>query len=70
MVNDILRLRSHDCLELKKPRLDYAAQLSISPMQVDLATACFIHYKLHPGMLIHYLNGKYTGKSRDPEPIL
>ncbi len=64
MVNNVLRLRSHDFSELKKPRLDYAAQLSISPTQVDLATACFIHYGLHPGMLIRYLNGKYTSKSR------
>ncbi len=70
MVNDILRLRSHDFLELKKQRLDYAARLSISPSQVNLATACFIHYGLHPGMLIRYLNSKYTGKSRDVEPIL
>ncbi len=70
MVNDVLCLRSHDFSELKKPRFDYAAQLSISPMQVDLAMACFIHYGLHPGMLIHYLNGEYTGKSRDAEPIL
>jgi hypothetical protein len=70
MVSDILRLRSHDFLELKKPRLDYAAQLSISPTQVNLTMACFIHYRLHPGMLICYLNSKYTGKSRDAEPIL
>jgi hypothetical protein len=70
MVNNILRLRSHDFMELKNPRLDYAAQLSISPMRVNLATACFIHYGLHPGMLIHYLNGKSTSESRDAEPIL
>jgi hypothetical protein len=43
MVNNVLRLRSHDFLELKKPRLDYAAQLSISPTEVNLATAYFIH---------------------------
>jgi hypothetical protein len=70
MVRDFLHLRSLDFSKLKKPRLDYAAQLSISPAQVDLATACFIHYGLHPGMLIRYLNGEYTGKSRDAEPIL
>ncbi len=69
MVNDVLPLRSHDFSELKKPRLDYAAQLSISPMLVNLAMTCFIHYGLHPGMLIRYLNGEYTGKSRDAEPI-
>ncbi len=70
MVNNFLCLRSHDFLELKKPRLNYAALLSISPTRVDLATACFIHYGLHPGMLTCYLNGKYTGKNRDVEPIL
>jgi hypothetical protein len=70
MVNSVLHLRSHDFLELKKPRLDYAAQLSISPTRVNLAMACFIYYGLHPGMLIRYLNGEYTGKSRDAEPIL
>ncbi len=70
MVTNVIRLRSLDFLGLKKPRLDYAAQLSTLPMQVDLATACLIHYGLHPGMLIRYLNGKYTGKSRDAEPIL
>ncbi len=70
MVTDVIRLRSLDFLGLKKPRLDYAAQLSILPARVDLATACLIHYGLHPGMLICYLNGEYTGKSTDVEPIL
>jgi hypothetical protein len=70
MVTDVIRLRSLDFLGLKKPRLEYTAQLSISPAQVDLATACLIHYGLYPGMLIRYLNSKYTGKSRDAEPIL
>jgi hypothetical protein len=32
--------------------------------------ACLIHYGLYPGMLICYLNGEYTGKSRDVEPIV
>jgi hypothetical protein len=70
MVTDVIRLWSLDFSGLKKPRLDYAAQLSILPTRVDLATACLIHYRLHPVMLIRYLNGEYTGKSRDAEPIL
>jgi hypothetical protein len=65
MVNDVLRLRLLDFLEIKKPRFDYAKQLSISPEQVDLISASCIHYGLHPGMLIRYLNGKYVGESRD-----
>ncbi len=65
MVNNVLRLRLLDFLEIKKPRFNYAEQLSISPEQVDLISASCIHYGLHPGMLIHYLNGKYVGKSRD-----
>jgi hypothetical protein len=70
MIKDVLRLRSKDFSELKKPRLNYAAQLSISPEQVDLATACCIHYGLHPGMLIRYIKGKYVGETKDEEPIL
>ncbi len=31
MINDVLRLRSQDFSELKKPRFNYANQLSISP---------------------------------------
>ncbi len=70
MINDILRLRSQDFLELKQPRFDYANQLSISPERVDLISTCCIHYGLHPGMLIRYLNGEYVGKSRDAGRIL
>ncbi len=57
-------------MEIKKPRFDYAKQLSISPERVDLISASCIHYRLHPGMLICYLNGEYVGKSRDAGQIL
>ena len=70
MVNDVLRLRLLDFLEIKKPRFDYAKQLSISPERVDLISASCIHYRLHPGMLVRYLNGKYVGKSRHARQIL
>ncbi len=70
MVNNVLHLRFLDFLEIKKPRFDYAKQLSISPEQVNLISASCIHYGLHPGMLIRYLNGKYVGKSRDAGQIL
>jgi hypothetical protein len=52
MINDVLRLRSLDFSELKKPRYDYAKQLDILPERVDLILACCIHYGHHPGMLV------------------
>ncbi len=70
IVNNVLRLRLLDFLEIKKPRFDYAEQLSISPEQGNLISASCIHYGLHPGMLIRYLNGEYVGKSRDAGQIL
>jgi hypothetical protein len=70
MVKKVLRLRLLDFLEIKKPRFNYAKQLSISPERVDLISASCIHCGLHPGMLIHYLNGKYVGKCRDAGQIL
>ncbi len=70
MVNDVLRLRLLDFSEIKKPRFNYAEQLSITPKRVDLISASCIHYGLHPGMLIRYLNSKYVGKSRDAGQIL
>ncbi len=52
------------------PRLDYSEQTKISKERVDLATACAIHYGLNTGMVIRYLNGKYTSKSRNADVIL
>jgi hypothetical protein len=63
VVNNVLHLRLLDFSEIKKSRFDYAKQLSISPEQVDLISASCIHYGLHSGMLIRYLNGEYVGKS-------
>jgi hypothetical protein len=70
MIKDVLHLRSKNFSELKKPRFNYAAQLSISPEQVELTMACCIHYGLHPGMLVCFIKGEYVGESRDAEPIL
>jgi hypothetical protein len=50
--------------------LDYSEQTKISKERVDLATACAIHYGLNTGMVIRYLNGKYTSKSRNADVIL
>jgi hypothetical protein len=35
-----------------------------------MATACAIHYSLHPGMVIRYLKGKYVGENRNVNQIL
>jgi hypothetical protein len=45
-------------------------QTDTSKERVDLATACAIHYGLNTGMVIRYLNGKYTGESRNADAIL
>ncbi len=64
VIVDVLRLRTLNFLALHEPRLGYATQESILQIRVDLATAGMIHYGLHPGMLIRYLKGEYTGKNR------
>ena len=35
-----------------------------------MATACAIHYSLHPRMVIRYLKGEYVGEKRDVNQIL
>jgi hypothetical protein len=70
VILDVFKLRTLDFSILREPRLDYANQESISQARVDMATAGMIHYGLHPGMLVRYLNGEYTGESRDIPVIL
>ncbi len=70
MILDIERLPHLNFSLLKKPRLDYSTQECISQDRVNLATACLIHYGLHPGMMIQYLKGEYVGKSRDVQKII
>jgi hypothetical protein len=70
VIVDVLRLRTLDFSPLLEPRLGYATQESISQIRVDLATAGMIHYGLHPGMLIRYLKGEYTGEKRDVAGII
>jgi hypothetical protein len=59
-----------DFSEMKRPRLGYAEQTAIDPIRVKMATACAIHYSLHPGMVIRYLKGEYVGENRDVNQIL
>jgi hypothetical protein len=70
MISNVLRLENLDFSPLKAPRLDCANQQQISPHRVDLATAGLIHYGMHPGMLLRYLKGEYTGESRNVDAIL
>jgi hypothetical protein len=70
MISEVQCLQSLDFSTLKKPRHDYATQEHISQDQVVLATACLIHYGLHPGMMIQYLKGEYVGENRDTKRII
>jgi hypothetical protein len=69
VILDIFKLRILDFSIVCKPRLDYASQESILQAPVDMATAGMIHFGLHPGMLVQYLNGEYTGEIRDVPAI-
>jgi hypothetical protein len=70
MIHDIVRLRTLDFSQLRKPRIGYAEQTAIQPSRVDMATACAIHYTLHPGMVIRYTRGEYLSENRDVTQIL
>ena len=65
MITDVIDLRTMVFSEMKLPRLGYAKQTAIDPIRVKMATACAIHYSLHPGMVIRYLKGEYVGENRD-----
>jgi hypothetical protein len=69
MFDDVMCLQFVDFLTLKLPRLDYLEQTEISKERVNLATVCAIHYGLM-GMVNCYLNGKYTGESRNADVFL
>ena len=70
MIHDVIDLRLMDFTKMKEPRIGYAEQTAIDPTRVNMATACAIHYSLHPGMVIRYLKGKYLGENRDVNQIL
>jgi hypothetical protein len=70
MVHDVVKLRTLAFSQLREPRIGYAEQTAIQSSHVDIATACPIHYSLHPGMVIRYLKGKYVGENRNNPQIL
>ena len=52
MIGDVAELKTLDFCALQEARLDYAEQTKIQSSQVNMATACAVHYSLHPGMII------------------
>ena len=69
MIHDVVRLRNLDFSQLREPRIGYAEQTAIQQSRMDMATACAIHYSLHPGMTIRYAKGEYVGENRDVTQI-
>jgi hypothetical protein len=70
MISEVQHLQNLDFSMLKKPRHNYATQEHISQDQVDLEAACLIHYGLHLGMMIQYLEGEYIGENRDAKKTI
>ena len=70
MIDDILDLRSLDFSVLRKPRLNYNEQTTISDDRVDMTTACFIHYSFHPGMMIRFIKGQFVNEHLDVDSII
>lgn len=64
LLSDCTALQKTDFSSLRLPRYDYAVQKEISPHRVKLASACFLHYKGEPGLIIRYLGGEYTASHR------
>lgn len=65
LFDEAKRLQTVDFSKLRAPRLNYANQKCISKDRVDMASACFLHYKGEPGLVVRYLDGEYTGAHRD-----
>ena len=70
MISDVAELKNLDFCTLREPRLGYAEQTEIQSSRVDMATACAVHYSLHPGMVIRYIKGEYVGENRNVLKIL
>jgi hypothetical protein len=70
MVHDVVRLRTLDFSRLQEPRIGYAEQTAIRSSQVDMATACAIHYSLQSRMVVRYIKGEYIGENRNVPQIL
>jgi len=69
MVKEVVRLRKVDFTPLLRPLKNYESQISIQKERVDMATALLVHYGMHPGMVLRFLQGEYTGETRDVEKV-
>lgn len=69
MVKDVIRLRDVDTRPLLHPRLNYQEQTEIQQDRVDMATALMIRLGMHPGLVIRYIQGEYTGEERDIDTV-
>lgn len=61
----ILRWLLVDFSSLSQPRYNYEDQTQVDNQRVEMASAAMIHFGLHPGKLVRYLGGEYTGSNRD-----
>ncbi len=69
MVNEVIRLRNVDFTPLLYPRLNYQEQTEIQQERVDMVTALMIRLDMHPGMVVRYIQGEFTGEERDVETV-
>ena len=69
MVYDVRRLYGTDVSLLRMPRVNFESQREISEERMDMATAVLIAYDMEPGQLVRYMNGEYTGQSRDVDAL-
>jgi len=70
MVPKVVRWSAIDFSPLRAPRLDYESQTAIDPHRIEMASAAMIHFGMHPGKLVRWLGGEYTGQHRDIQRVL
>ncbi len=61
----ILPWLSVEFSSLSHPRYNYEDQTQVDSHRVDMASAAMVHFGMHPGKLVRYLGGEYTGSDRD-----
>ena len=69
MVKEVTRLSKVDFTPLLLPLENYESQTSIQAERVDMATALLVYYNMQPGMALRFLQGEYTGETRDVEKV-
>ena len=69
MVKGVTRLSEVDFTPLLLPLENYETQTSIQAERDDMATALLVYYNMQPGMALRFLQGEYTGETRDVEKV-